>query len=180
MKPSISIALCTIIGLAAMSATSAMAKSASAAPTTVDVPMSHYTGTWLEIGRRPMWLTDGCVAGYTTYRLTDKPEIIDVEDGCFKDTPEGKLKMIKGRGTLKDFGSGNAKLEVDYPFFITWHYWVLYEAPDHSWFISADPKMKNLWIYTREKPSPEALKIMVDKAQSLGYDTSKLEFPAVK
>jgi len=40
------------------------AQSASAAsPKPVPVGSDHYRGTWLEIGRMPMLLTDGCVAG---------------------------------------------------------------------------------------------------------------------
>ncbi|MGA9659532.1 MAG: lipocalin family protein [Asticcacaulis sp.] len=152
--------------------------SADKAPKTAAVPMSHYSGTWLEIARRPMWLTDGCVAGYTTYMAGEKTGEIAVEDGCHKDTPSGKLKTIKARGVLTDIGGANAKLEAHYPLFITWKYWVLYEAPDHSWFISADPNMKNLWIYTRAVPSKDALAVMVAKAKALGYDTSQLEFPA--
>jgi len=79
---------------------------------------------------------------------------------------------------LADAGGANAKLEAHYPFFITWNYWVLYESPEHDWFISADPKMKNLWIYSRTVPSPEARAVMVAKARELGYDVTKLEFPA--
>lgn len=146
-------------------------------PATASIPLSHYSGTWLEIGRRPMWLTDGCVAGYTTYSAGTKPGEYRVEDGCFKDTPEGKRKTIKGTGTLTDLDSGNARLKVHYPFFITWHYWVLYEAPDHSWFISSNPTMTDLWIYAREVPTEAERAVMVAKAKELGYDVTKLEFP---
>ena len=142
------------------------------------VPMDHYSGTWLEIARRPMMLTNGCVAGFTTYRPGDASGVILVEDGCHKQTPNGQTKTIRGKAEILDAGATNAKLRVHYPFFITWEYWVLYEAPDHSWFISADPTMKNLWIYARKVPTQDERAAMVAKAQALGYDTGKLEFPA--
>ena len=142
------------------------------------VPMSHYSGSWHEIARHPMALTDGCVAGYTTYTPGAGPGKIAIEDGCHDKTPAGKLKSIHADGTPEDAGGAKARLTAHYPFFITFKYWVLYEAPDHSWFISATPDMKNLWIYTRDIPSAEALKPMVAKAQSLGYDVRQLEFPA--
>lgn len=142
------------------------------------VPMSHYSGTWREIARHPMMLTNGCVAGYTTYTPGAKRGSISIEDGCHDKTPNGKLKTIHADGVLLDAGGANAKLKASYPFFITYNYWVLYEAPDHGWFISATPDMKNLWIYTRDVPSADAFKTMVAKAQALGYDTSQLEFPA--
>ena len=142
------------------------------------VSMDHYSGTWLEIGRRPMMITNNCVAGYTTYTPGKSTGEIAVEDGCHQSTPAGHLKMILGRGILSDAGAGNARLQVRYPFFITFNYWVLYEAPDSSWFISADPGLKNLWIYARTVPSPAQRDIMVAKAEALGYDTRQLEFPA--
>ena len=153
---------------------------ATAEPTVVAVSRSHYSGTWLEIGRTPMFITDGCVAGFTTYQAGKTPQEIDVLDGCYEGTPSGKLKTIRGKGRLMDFDTTRAKLRVRYPFFITFNYWVLYTAPDKSWFISADPKMKNLWIYARSVPSKQKLSVMVRKAQSLGYDVSKLEFPPAK
>jgi len=142
------------------------------------VRSSHYSGTWLEIGRHPMWLTDGCVAGYTTYRPGSRAGEIMVEDGCHQGTPAGKLKTIEGKGDLLDVKTTRAKLRVRYPMLITFNYWVLYESPAHDWFISADPQMKNLWIYSRRVPTKQKLATMVKKAKSLGYDVRKLEFPA--
>ena len=156
-----------------------LASHAKAEPAVVKVDKSHYTGTWLEIGRRPMWLTDGCVAGFTTYKPGDAPNKIMVQDGCREGTPQGKLKTIEGIGTLTDARGDKAKLKVRYPLLITWSYWVLYKSPDRSWFISADPDMKNLWIYARKAPSKAKLAVMVKKAKELGYDVTKLEFPPV-
>ena len=149
-----------------------------AEPTVAQVNNKHYRGTWLEIGRTPMWLTDGCVAGYTKYRQGSRADQIMVEDGCREGTPTGKLKTVKGKGELLDVETTRAKLKVRYPLLITFNYWVLYEAPSQDWFISADPGMKNLWIYSRRVPSKQKLSVMVKKAKSLGYDVRKLEFPA--
>ena len=151
---------------------------ARAEPAVVHVDKSHYRGTWLEIGRRPMWVTDGCVAGYTTYRPGPRAGQIMVEDGCREGTPTGKLKTVKGKGELLDVETTRAKLRVRYPLLVTFNYWVLYEAPERDWFISADPEMTNLWIYSRRVPSKHKLSVMVKKAKSLGYDVRKLEFPA--
>ncbi|WP_082469668.1 lipocalin family protein [Rhizobium sp. Leaf311] len=143
----------------------------------VRTEMSHYTGKWLEIGRTPMWLTDGCVAGFTIYKPGDAPNKIAVQDGCREGSPQGDLKTVEGIGTISDYKATNAKLKVRYPLFITFNYWVRYQSPDRSWFISSDPDMKNLWIYARSVPSKAKLAVMVKKAKDLGYDTSKLEFP---
>ena len=138
-------------------------------------PMVFYYGRWIEIGRRPMFITNGCVAGTTDYRRTGDLTVA-VTDGCRRDTPSGKPVTLKGQGTILDPGT-NAKLRVRYNALITWDYWVLDRADDYSWFISSDPTLKNLWIYTRKTPTPEELKDLIGRARALGYDTDKLEFP---
>ena len=45
------------------------------------LPADHYSGRWLEVGRTPSKLTDGCVAGSTTYVRKDA-EHVDIEDDC--------------------------------------------------------------------------------------------------
>lgn len=170
-----------ILSIAAVVAVAGYAVSAQARasqPATASVPLGHYHGTWLEIARRPMGLTDGCVAGFTRYSPGKKAGEYQVEDGCHQGAPGGEVKTIRGRGELLDAGGANARLRVHYPFFITWEYRVLYEAPDHDWFISADPKMKNLWIYARAVPSADQRAVMIKKATELGYDVGLLEFPA--
>ncbi|MBW6425354.1 lipocalin family protein [Rhizobium sp. XQZ8] len=150
---------------------------ASAEPPVVKVGPDHYRVTWLEIGRTPMWLTDGCVAGYSIYRPAKTKDQVTVEDGCREGTPDGRLKTVNGVGTILDFGTTNAKMRVRYPLLITFNYWVLYKSPDKSWFISANPSRTDLWIYSRKVPSKTQLARMVDKARVLGYDVRKLEFP---
>lgn len=140
-----------------------------------------YAGLWHEIGRRPMSITDGCVAGATRYGRGAGGEIT-VLDSCQIGTPEGEAKTIGGPGTILDPGF-NAKLRVDYTLAgivpIQQDYWVLDRADDYSWFISADPTFRDLFIFTRSPAiGPAELRRLVNRARSLGYDVSKLEFPA--
>ena len=136
-----------------------------------------YSGRWLEIARLPMSLTDGCVAGATNYVVIN-PTRVDVRDTCQVDTPQGREKSIGARGEILDPGT-NAKLRARYVGgLITWDYWVLDHADDYSWFISADPTFNKLWIYTREVPNADQRQRLVARARALGYDVSRLEFPA--
>lgn len=136
-----------------------------------------YSGRWLEIARLPMSLTDGCVAGATNYVVVS-PTRVDVRDTCQVDTPQGREKAVGARGEILDPGT-NAKLRARYfAGLVTWDYWVLDHADDYSWFISADPTFDKLWIYTREVPGPAEREALVARARSLGYDVSRLEFPA--
>lgn len=137
-----------------------------------------WSGRWHEVARLPMKITDGCVAGASLYDFT-APTRVAVRDTCQVGTPEGREKAITGRGEILDPGR-NAKLRVKYLWgFITWDYWVLDRAEDYSWFISADPTLDRLFIYTRDVPTPDQLERLTRRAGELGYDVSRLEFPAL-
>lgn len=145
----------------------------------VDV-QRFYTGTWHEIARRPMAITDGCVAGATEYR-PERADGIHVLDSCRMGSPRGELKTVGGPGTILDPGF-NAKLRVDYKLYgvvpVQRDYWVLDRANDYSWFISADPTLRDLYIFTRDpRINPAQRYQLVARAAALGYDVSKLEFP---
>lgn len=173
-----------ILAAATALSTGAVAQAAEikAPPAAKPVDLAKfYSGTWIEIGRHPMKLTDGCVAGTTSYKIVT-PTKIDVVDTCRDKTPSGKLKSLGGPGVIEDPGT-NTKLKVRYKVIgltvATWDYWVLDHDDDYTWFISANPAFTNLWIYTRDPHvDPALLKTLVGKAKALGYPVDQLEFPA--
>jgi apolipoprotein D and lipocalin family protein len=171
-----------LIAFAALNLVSGVALAAVAPTPAKPVDAARfYTGVWHEIGRRPMAITNGCVAGATEYRLKT-PTTLDVRDTCHDKTPDGKIKAIGGPATILDPGE-NAKIHVSYrlfgPFKVGVDYWVVDHADDYTWFISSDPTFKNLWIYTRDPDiSPQLRQSLIERARSLGYDVGKLEFPA--
>jgi apolipoprotein D and lipocalin family protein len=138
---------------------------------------SHYSGVWLELGRTPMWITDGCVAGTTTYTRVDERRV-NVEDDCRKGGVDGKRKAIRGKGVIEDPGV-NRRLKVSYAPFITWRYEVLETDPAGVWFISASPDRKKVFLYAR-RPLPQTqLDDLAARARRAGY-TGEIEFPAAK
>ncbi|PIB90818.1 lipocalin family protein [Caulobacter sp. FWC2] len=137
---------------------------------------SHYSGVWLEVGRTPMGLTNGCVAGTTRYEMKDATHVA-VEDDCRQGSPSGKRRAIRGKGVIED-APVNRRLKVNYAPFITWRYDVLDRDPAGAWFIAADPKLKKVFLYTRAKPTQGLLDQLAAKARGLGY-TGEIEFPAV-
>ncbi|PHY17277.1 lipocalin family protein [Caulobacter sp. BP25] len=138
---------------------------------------SHYSGVWLEVGRTPMWITDGCVAGTTTYTRVDARRV-DVEDDCRKGGVDGKRKAIRGKGVIEDPGE-NRRLKVSYAPFITWRYEVLETDPAGAWFISASPEKKKVFLYTRQPASPALLEDLTARARRAGY-AGEIEFPAAR
>ncbi|MGE3642900.1 MAG: lipocalin family protein [Beijerinckiaceae bacterium] len=139
-------------------------------------PARFYSGTWLEIARRPMFITDGCVAGTTSYRRRSATSV-SVLDACREGGRSGREKSIGGEGTILDPGR-NTKLRVIYNAFISRDYWILDRADDYSWFIEASPDFRDAYIFTRKVPSDSLLRRLVGRLQRMGYDVSKLEFPA--
>ncbi|WP_291840020.1 lipocalin family protein [Brevundimonas sp.] len=136
-----------------------------------------WSGRWIEVARLPDQLTDGCVAGASNYVLVSATRV-DVRDTCEQGQPGGREKSIGGRGEILDPGT-NTKLRVRYlGGFVTWDYWVLDHDEAYTWFISADPTFERLFIYTREIPSPAQRERLTERARALGYDVSRLEFPA--
>lgn len=140
---------------------------------------SFFAGRWWEIGRTPMSLTDGCVAGYTDY--VRQGEKLTERDACRDKTPNGKEKVIAGPLKILNPGQNN-KVHVSYRLFgvvpIARDYWML----DHGegWFIQATPDMKMINLYTRDAHPSEALVgEMKSRTKALGYDISLLEFPAL-
>ena len=139
-----------------------------------------YTGRWYEIGRTPMSLTNGCVAGTTDYYKDAKGQIVD-RDACRQTTPEGKEKVLAGPVQFLD--AGNTKISVGYKVFAVFTakktYWMLDHGDDYQWFIVSDPSFKMLSLFTRApRPSKEEVKSLTERAAALGYNTAKLEFPA--
>ena len=171
--------------LAALAVSAACATAAAAAPPIAPEPArpvdaaSFFAGRWYEIGRTPMSLTDGCVAGYTDY--LKKGDRLTERDGCRDKTPDGKEKVIAG--PLKILNPGlNTKVHVSYRLFgfipIGRDYWMLEHG--EGWFIQATPDMKMINLYTREAhPSEARIAELKARTRALGYDTSLLEFPAL-
>lgn len=143
-------------------------------------PARLYTGTWYEIARTPMSLTNGCVAGTTQYYQRYDGQLMDF-DACRMNTPAGKEKSIQGPVMVLNPGE-NTKVTVYYTVFgvipIQRTYWMLDHADDYSWFIESGRDFKVISLFTRSpRPSATEVAAVVGRAKSLGYDVSKLEYP---
>lgn len=139
-------------------------------------PARFYKGTWLEVARRPMWITDGCVVGTTSYSESGRSNEVLVRDACRKGGPSGAETVLEGVGEVLDPGV-NSRILVRYNPLLAVEYDIVDVARDYRWFIATSPTLDNLFIYTRVPPSRKQLDALVARARQLGYDTSKLEFP---
>lgn len=146
-------------------------------------PTRFYSGDWHEIARNPMKITQGCVAGITRFQQTADGGLYDRDSCRMGDPVTGKEKVFAGPATILD-PPASTKFRTGYRVFVLFHvsrtYWVLDNGEDEGgWFIVATPDFKNLSIFARIPQPTAALKArLVSRAQALGYDTTKLEFPA--
>jgi apolipoprotein D and lipocalin family protein len=164
-----------------MAASAAFAADAPKAPEPAKAidAASFYTGRWYEIGRTPMSLTDGCVAGYTDYQTKDGG--LYQRDACHDKTPDGEEEVIGGPLEILNPGQ-NTKVHVTYHIVfgiipINRDYWML----DHSdgWFLMATPDMTMVNLYTRDpRPKQELIDAMTKEIREKGY-VGKLEFPTL-
>lgn len=136
-------------------------------------PARFYHGAWLEVARRPMWITDGCNQGTTAYVRGAQPNQVHVRDACRKGSEE---TVLNGDAEILDPGV-NSRLRVRYNPLLSVDYNIVDHAADYSWFIETSPTLDNVFIFTRKRPSSKQLSALVERARRLGYDTSTLEFP---
>jgi len=136
-------------------------------------PARLYQGTWLEVARRPMWITDGCNQGTTGYVRGAKQNQVQVRDACRKGSEE---TVLQGDAEILDPGV-NSRLRVRYNPLLSVDYNIVDHAPDYSWFIETSPTLDNVFIFTRNRPSGKKLSALVERVRLLGYNTSDLEFP---
>jgi apolipoprotein D and lipocalin family protein len=140
---------------------------------------TFYTGTWYEIGRTPIFLTDGCVAGTTKFYENPNGELIE-RDACHKHgDPSGPEKVFKGTVHI-DNPPDDTKITVHYTLFgilpVTQKYWMLEHSP--TWFIVSDPALTHVDILSRNpRPTDADVEDWKSRITALGYDPTKMEFP---
>ncbi len=151
---------------------------------TVDyVELDHYLGKWYELARFEQKFQKGCTATTAQYSLR-KDGDIKVVNSCRLESPNGELKESEARAWIVD-DTTNAKLKVQFfltrirlPFFAG-NYWILDLGDEqngpYSHAIVGDDSGDYLWILARTpNVSSQKYEELVNKAKSLGFDTSKL------
>jgi len=136
-------------------------------------PTRLYHGAWLEIARKPMWITDGCIQGTTTYVRGAQANQVHVRDACRKG---GEETVLNGDAEILDPGV-NSRLRVRYNPLLSVDYNIVEHGADYGWFIEASPTLDNVFIFSRKRPTKRQLSALIERARRLGYETSDLEFP---
>lgn len=150
-------------------------------PTTVTpvekFEIDRYLGTWYEIARLDHSFERGLDKVTAEYSLNDDGGVTVVNRGY--STAEGKWQEAQGRAYFVN-ASDQGYLKVSFfgPFYGSYVIFELDEK-DYQYAFVSGPDTSYLWFLSR---TPKVDQAMVDhfilRAQSLGFDTDALIFPA--
>jgi apolipoprotein D and lipocalin family protein len=142
--------------------------------TVSEVNLERYMGTWYEIARFPHSFERNLVGVTATYRLKENGKVEVINQG-YLHTLDGKLKKAKAFAKVPN-PQEPARLKVYFFWPFGADYLILDLAPDYTWALVGSSSPNYLWILSRTpQMEPQLYNDIVQKAQSLGYDISKLE-----
>jgi apolipoprotein D and lipocalin family protein len=142
---------------------------------TIDsLDVERYMGKWYEIARFPHSFEEGLVGVTATYTLQENGSIKVVNQG-YKETLDGKKVSRTARARLPDLNHPG-RLKVYFFLFFGADYFVLdLDQKNYHYALVGSSSDKYLWILSRTPRMDEQVySKLVEKADSLGYDVSKL------
>ncbi|WP_296265298.1 lipocalin family protein [Pseudomonas sp. UBA6562] len=163
----------------ALVACSNNAKRSSPPPSTMQVDLERYQGTWYELARLPMFFQRKCVQSEAHYGLRDDGRI-DVLNRCRE--KNGEVNEVQGIAEPQVAGRTD-KLWVRFdnwfsrlaPGLTKGHYWVIYHDPEYKVAVVGHPDRDYLWLLSRTPEVSQATRDELLKvAREQGFDTSAL------
>ena len=141
------------------------------------VDAARFSGRWYEFARLPNANQRNCQAPtYDWSRGTGSDLAITLT--CRAGSPTGKASVRRARATVIP-GSNNAKLRVSFlGGVVKVEYRILDHAPDYSWVLMGTEGGNYLWaLSTRPNPPAAIRDAAVARAEALGYQTARFEYP---
>lgn len=143
-------------------------------PVVKTVDLQRYVGQWYEIAKLPNSFEKGLTCVTATYEIKANGDIKVTNAGYKTDEPN-VLKTATGTAWVVD-PTVPAKLKVRFFWPFTGAYWILALDPTYNYAMVGDPSREYLWILARTKSLPDlTMNDLYAQAQSLGFDTTKIE-----
>lgn len=131
----------------------------------------NYLGKWYEIARFDHSFERGLQNVVAEYSLRGDGKVEVINSG-WKD---GRFKYAEGKAKQPDEASNPAHLRVSFFLFFYSDYNVLMIDDDYQVALVGSKSPEYLWILSRTPElDPKVTSILLEEAQSRGYDTSKL------
>jgi apolipoprotein D and lipocalin family protein len=143
-------------------------------PVERSIDIQRYMGRWYEIAKLPNSFEKGLTCVTATYSLKENGDIKVVNAGRkVEDTTI--TKSATGTAWVPD-PSEPTKLKVRFFWPFAGNYWILALDQNYRYVMIGEPSREYLWIMCRERSLPQqTMDSLVLRAQSLGYDTTKIE-----
>lgn len=133
--------------------------------------LSRYLGTWYELARFDHSFERGMDNVTAEYYLRDDGKV-DVINSGWK---EGRFKVADGKAKQPDPLADPAHLKVSFFMFFYNDYNIMMLDDNYQVALVGSKSPDYLWILSRKPVQPDSvLSILVEEAESRGYDTSKL------
>lgn len=133
--------------------------------------LSCYLGVWYEVARYNHSFEKGMDNTMAEYILQDDGKVFVLNTG-WKD---GKFKVAEGKAKYMDPSGESGALKVSFFWFFYSEYNVMIVDENYQISLVGSKSDNYLWILSRTpEPDPDLLKMVLDEAESRGYDTSKL------
>lgn len=151
----------------------------NAVPVVPQVDLSRYQGRWYEIESIPQPFERGCKNVTADYTL-QQDGTVRVENTCVRGDKVVKAigKALPGKGAEIIPGTtllepGKLKVTFFEPFY--GKYWIFDLDENYQYALIGSPNKNSLWILSREKTLDQStIDILTNRAQELGFDTSRL------
>jgi apolipoprotein D and lipocalin family protein len=141
-------------------------------PVAPHVDLNRYMGEWYEIAHFPESFEKDTYGTKATYTLLNDGSV-EVVNTSHQGSLTGELKTAHGKATVAD-STTNAKLEVQFAWPFKGDYWILDVDDQYQYALVGVPSRDSLWILSRSaKINLATLQALTDKAQELGFDTSR-------
>lgn len=145
--------------------------------TVKELDLQRYLGTWYEIARFDHRFERDLVGVTATYSMREDGKIRVLNQG-YKNSLDGKLSVAEGKAKLTN---EPGKLKVSFFWIFYADYLVMELDENYQWALIGSTSDKYLWILSRTPKLDESTKnLILEKARTRGYDTSKLIWVAQK
>lgn len=138
---------------------------------------THMKGRWYEIARTPTRINRDCQGSATDWEPKADGSF-RITAICRKGSPTGPARTVTGEVEVLNPGQ-NTKVRMKLlAGLVSRDYWIFDHADDYGWLIMGTPKGDFVSIEATRPILPEAMKTeALARARTLGFDTSKLDFP---
>ena len=136
--------------------------------------IEKYLGKWYEIARLPNWFEKDLIKVTATYELMSNGKVKVTNEGF--NTKKEKYSKATGKAVFAaDTDIGHLKVSFFGPFYAD--YKVIELDREAYGYAMVASSSKYLWILSRSPQLDDKItQILVDKAESLGFDVGKLYF----